>query len=83
MSEEDSGESAYATSGTIADFADSIGLDEAERKYLDSLGLLNATADAFLAPGIVALKNMLSDGIKEEKVEQMLALAIEAVKSSR
>ena len=83
LSEEDSGESAYATSGTIVDFADSIGLDEAERKYLDSLGLLNATADAFLAPGIVALKNMLSDGIKEEKVEQMLALAIEAVKSSR
>ena len=81
--EDDSEESAYATSGTIADFADSIGLDEAEKKYLDSLGLLNATADAFLAPGIVALKNMLSDGIKEEKVEQMLALAIEAVKSSR
>jgi hypothetical protein len=81
---DDSEESAYATSGTIADFADSIGLDEAERKYLDSLGLLNVTADAFLAPGIVALKNMLSDGFtKEEKVEQILKSAIEAVKSSR
>lgn len=83
MSDADSKEDDEATSGTIATFADSIDLDYEERQYLDSLGLLNVTADAFLAPGLTALKMMLVDGISNEKVEQLLSLAIEAVKNNQ
>jgi len=74
----DSKDSAEATSGTIAAFADSVGLDDKEREYLDAMGLLNVTADAFLAPGLAALKVMLSDGMSGEKVERLLTFAIEA-----
>ena len=79
----DSKENDEATSGTIATFADSIDLGDEERQYLDSMGLLNVTANAFLAPGLTALKIMLVDGISNEKVDQLLSLAIEAVKNNQ
>ena len=83
LSDSDSKGNDEATNGTITFFADPIGLGDEERQYLDSMGLLNVTADAFLAPGLTALKVMLVDGISNEKVEQLLSLAIEAVKNNQ
>lgn len=68
---------------SMVDFAASANLSEEESDYLNSIGVLHTTPDAFLAPGIPEMRLILSDGgiCDGEKIDTLINLAIEAIKN--
>lgn len=72
-----------ATPKAIVDLVESAGLSAPEKKYLNEMGVLHITPEAFLAPGVAVMRMLLADGLRDEKSHALVKLATDLVRKNR